>query len=580
MPNAPSAKASDAAMIKRQAVVVVHGQGEQRPMGTIRSFVETLWTFDFGLKLDDPGLNDPEKGNRTWIVPDEKGGLFDVQRITSPALKLDGRRTDFFELYYADLFNTTPFRTLTRWLQRLIWVDPRHVTSTMRVPWGTFWLLSILAVLLFGFASYQTLQLPPDLLMRVYADPWFTPSMALIAIMGLILVLPRMMLLLPSGMVDAIAAVRDRHQFALANVPAWVAYMGVVAAATMLLHSYLAFWLFLILAVELYLANALLLPYFGDAASYLSAHTETVDIRQQVRQRGLALLRGLHADNDYDRVVVVAHSLGTVLAYDLLHILWEEVGPTKDNLPEQGARDALQALDAYVTAHPQPEWTDKQIAGYQDRQWVLFDQLRRQKGVEADKREAGWKISDFVTMGSPLTSAQFLVAEGPADFAGLKDDRLMPTSPAQPYDDDHQAAYLDGKQRLVAHHGAVFSAVRWTNLYDPFPRIFLYGDAIGGKISGPDRFGAGIVDQCRKIYRFERVVEEELPDGTVRTHREYPLPWLTRVFTHNHYWTNTNGNWKIPSAHIEDLRLAVGIDRQVPPGDPVNKNAAPKGGAE
>lgn len=573
MPDASSSQSADAGKIKRQAVVVVHGQGEQRPMGTIRSFVETLWTFDFGLTLKDPSLHDPEKGNRTWIVPDEKGGLFDVQRITSPALELDDRRTDFFELYYADLFNTTPFRTLTRWLQRLIWVDPRHVTATMRVPWGTFWVLSILAVLLFGFASYYSLQLPPDLLMRVYADPWFVPSVSLIGLMGLILVLPRMMLLLPAGIVDVIASWRDRNGFALANVPAWVAFVGTLIAATMLLVSYPAYWLFLILALELYLANALLLPYFGDAASYLSAHTETVEIRQKVRQRGLALLRGLHADNDYDRVVVVAHSLGTVLAYDLLHILWEEVGPTKDNPPDQGARQALESLDEFVSDHPQSEWTEQQIADYQSRQWAFFDQLRRQKGVE-NEREAGWKISDFVTMGSPLTSAQFLVAEGPADFKRLKDDRLMPTSPAQPYNDSLQTAYLDADKRLVAHHGAVFSAVRWTNIYDPFPHVFLYGDAIGGRVAGPTRFGAGIADKRRKIYKIERLVEEKLPGGEVRVQREYPWPFITRIFTHNHYWTNTSGNWKIPSIHIEDLRLAVGINREVPP-IASNENAAP-----
>ncbi len=550
--------------IRRQAVVVVHGQGEQRPMGTIRSFVEALWTFDKTLKLKDPDLGDPEKGNRTWIVPDDKGGLFDIQRITCPSLELDERRTDFFELYYADLFNTTPMRTLWRWLQRLIWVDPRHVTAEMRVPWGVFWVLSLVAVILFGAASYFSFRLPSDILERVMEDAWFVPAATLIGLMGLLLILPRFMLLLPAIIADPIASWRDRVGFALADVPAMVPYFGVLIAVTMLLHSYPAYWFILALGLELYLASTFLLPYFGDAASYLSAHTETVEMRQNVRQRGLALLRQLHDDNDYDRVVIISHSLGTVLAYDLLHILWEEVGPTKDNPPGEDAQAALDAVDRFVASHTGDDWSDTEVRDYQDLQWILFDELRRQKSGAADGIgvEAGWKISDFITLGSPLTSAQFLVAEGPADFARLKVDRLMPTSPAQPYDDDHQASYLDSKQRKVAHHGAVFSAVRWTNIYDPFPWMFLYGDAIGGKVSGADRFGAGIADLKQMICKMERLEPGRRADGTRFMYHECMWPVVSRFFTHNHYWTNTSGNWSHPSAHLVALRNAVGIDRR------------------
>src|SRR5690606_18903534 len=54
-----------------------------------------------------------------------------------------------------------------------------------------------------------------------------------------------------------------------------------------------------------YFAHTMLLPYFGDAASYLSAQTETVQSRQGVRNRGLALLKALHEDPEYDRVIVI-----------------------------------------------------------------------------------------------------------------------------------------------------------------------------------------------------------------------------------------------------------------------------------
>lgn len=573
MPSARNGpEATDPKRIKRQAIVVVHGQGEQRPMGTIRSFVETLWTFDRRLNLIDPAPDpqDPEarrKGYPSWIVPDDKGGLFDVQRVTCPGMVPDGRRTDFFELYYADILETTPMRTLWRWLQRLIWVDPRHVTAEMHMPWGWFWVFSFLAAALFGAGTYFSFRLPPDILHQIGSDPWIWPAASLSGIMFAILVVPRLMLLLPTRVASVLARWRDRYGFALAGVPAAIPVCGILLAVAMVLYSYWAFWFLSGLAAEIYLANQFLLPYFGDAASYLSARTETVESRQKLRERGLRLLRALHADPDYDRVVVVAHSLGTVLAYDLLHILWNEAGPTKENPPNAAAARALQHVDQFTDDNPGDKWSPDQVAEYQRRQWALFDLLRQQQADATDAGSTpGWKVSDLVTLGSPLTSAQFVLAEGLPDFERLKVDRLMPTAPPQAFGGDQLSTYILADGQAVAHHGAVFSTVRWTNIYDPFPAAFFYGDAIGGKVTGADRFGAGIADIAQKICRLERLVAVKSPDGKTTGMRHDPVwPWVTRIFTHNHYWTNTSGSWDHPSAHIATLRKAVGINRPRPP---------------
>src|SRR5690606_24546000 len=93
-----STKRLQAGPIKRQAIVIVHGQGEQRPMGTIRDFVSALWQDN--PQLDTPGESYP-RPRPIWIVPDDKSGLYELQRITTP--EHNGRRSDFFELYYADL---------------------------------------------------------------------------------------------------------------------------------------------------------------------------------------------------------------------------------------------------------------------------------------------------------------------------------------------------------------------------------------------------------------------------------------------------------------------------------------------
>ena len=112
----------------------------------------------------------------------------------------------------------------------------------------------------------------------------------------------------------------------------------------------------------------------------------------------------------------------------------------------------------------------------------------------------------------------------------------------------------------VGDGGAVFSAVRWTNIYDPFPAFFLHGDLIAGPMAGDDRFGNGILDLPIEIFRKEKVV-------TSRTDREkyflHTKRFGSRLFTHNDYWTNYSGTWSYPSRHIMALRAAVGISRPV-----------------
>ncbi|TIP96430.1 MAG: hypothetical protein E5X57_38255, partial [Mesorhizobium sp.] len=57
-----------------QAVVIVHGMGEQRPMDTLRGFVQAVWSYDrarapFYAHVADPANPGGEKINRSWITP-------------------------------------------------------------------------------------------------------------------------------------------------------------------------------------------------------------------------------------------------------------------------------------------------------------------------------------------------------------------------------------------------------------------------------------------------------------------------------------------------------------------------------
>lgn len=515
--------------IKRQAVVIVHGQGEQRPMGTVRDFVDALWSKNDTL---DPVYPNYPRTRAVWMVPDDRSGIYELQRITTPG-DID-RKTDFFELYYADIFVDTPLRNLLRWMTRLLWRPVSEVEAPIRGPWQALWLLVLVAL---AFAVTALVYLP-DLLKTPTAALWSgreaMPGAVLVALAIAGALLPRFV---PSFRLEG-----KLYAFGLGAL----AFLGIWVISGLHPGIFAALGLFAIC----YFVGTVLLPFFGDAASYLSAQTETVSSRQSVRQRGIKLLRALHDDKDYDRIIVIAHSLGTVVAYDLLHILWRDVGPLKDNPPGQDSISALREVESAIGAARMSEdhphlWDTTSVAAFQAAQWKAFNRLRLERadadGADKSPARQGWKVSDFVTLGSPLTHAALLVTESKKDLKELMKERVMPTAPPQPYDADHPILYLDKPSgKHVAHHGAVFSVVRWTNLFDPPPPLWLEGDLISGPVSGTDRFGCGVRD-----------AQVEISHGQ---------GWK-RLFTHNAYWTNPDPRGDTSPKHLETFREAVDLFR-------------------
>ena len=57
---------------------------------------------------------------------------------------------------------------------------------------------------------------------------------------------------------------------------------------------------------------------FGRVVRYTRADPNNIAARQAVRERGLKLLSALHEGDHYKRIIIVSHSLGTMLAHDLL----------------------------------------------------------------------------------------------------------------------------------------------------------------------------------------------------------------------------------------------------------------------
>ncbi|MEL6258342.1 MAG: hypothetical protein AAFQ67_04725, partial [Pseudomonadota bacterium] len=101
---------------KRTAVVFVHGQGEQRPMESVRDLATVAWQTDQNIRIDKrDGLVD----RRLWSIPDEEGETYDLRRLSTETDN-DGRRFDFFEFYWADLFRDTARRHIWSWFNGLM----------------------------------------------------------------------------------------------------------------------------------------------------------------------------------------------------------------------------------------------------------------------------------------------------------------------------------------------------------------------------------------------------------------------------------------------------------------------------
>lgn len=119
---------------ERQAVVLIHGIGEQRPMDTLRSFVES------GLGITD-----------FWSKPDRLSESFELRRFT---LKQTSNRplTDLYELYWAHHFNAGNFRETLRWALTLLLRRPFwRLDATLR---GWFCFLQILLVALLALVVW------------------------------------------------------------------------------------------------------------------------------------------------------------------------------------------------------------------------------------------------------------------------------------------------------------------------------------------------------------------------------------------------------------------------------------------
>ena len=130
----------------RQAVVIMHGMGEQVPMETVRGFVDSVWRENPDvIDRDRPVQGDDEKRstNPTWTRPDDRTDLYETRRITTEKGDND-YYTDFFEFYWAHLVHGTTWEQVRDWIFGLLFRNPfTRVPRNVRTAWIVLWIITL-----------------------------------------------------------------------------------------------------------------------------------------------------------------------------------------------------------------------------------------------------------------------------------------------------------------------------------------------------------------------------------------------------------------------------------------------------
>lgn len=393
----------------RQAVILIHGIGEQKPMETLRGFVDAVWRRN-------PAIHNPFAARHAHALvfskPDSVSRSFELRQLTTPQ-NSGGIVTDFFELYWQHLMQGTTYGHVVAWAKTLLLRAPSTLPGQL-LP--VYWLLWLAVLVAAGLALYtwRAASLEPD---ARAMSPWVSGILSL-------LVVP--------------------------------------------------------------LAGLVIRNIVGDAARYLHVAPANVQRRHEIRLAGVELLDELHGRN-YDRIIVVGHSLGSVIGYDMLTHAWPKYNRHTPAAP--GApMAALDRLEDLATSAAPP--TD---AAVQAAQHAYADEIKA--------NGCRWRVTDFITLGSPLAHAQILLARDKAELRLKQNDREFPTclptletftrggDDIQRFsfelDRDHPRSYR------VPHHAAVFGPTSWTNLYFP-NSLIVRGDLIGGPLAPV--FGDGVRD--------------------------------------------------------------------------------------
>lgn len=481
----------------RQAVVVLHGMGEQRAMDTLRSFV--------AVAVPKPSES------RAWFYsrPDKvaEEGRYDQRRFLAPA---EGARpqVELYEYPWAHLMSGNELRHLAPLAKRVMFRLPKN--PRIGALWAFLWILAAAVgagALLLGAETNQTLE-------RIDID-------GILAFVG------------------------------ATGVWGWV--------LTLVFKRVVGF----------------AVGTLADFARYTDAAPENQQVRDEIRGGLIDLLTQIHDSTittrdrlgrtvtypRYDRIIVATHSLGSIIAYDALSLLWARFN--KLHAPPDPARpfshEKLVELERLACDLNLEDATSEQYQAAQREAWM-----------EQRKNGNPWRITDFVSFGNPMAQAEQLLATNKqalrqkicrgeaASCPPQPDDASMKGPPVGTGTDDadwqwcratareQKEAHDDGEWHYfwmcsacapILAHSSLFAVTRWTNVWyraDLFagPLGSLFGHGIRDVKAAGDGLSSRIPVVAHTKY-LSHTKEPLTARGSTRSLRDAlgleALPWLEGV---------------------------------------------------
>lgn len=406
--------------------------GEQRPLDTLNGFVRAA--------LDPDGHDSPEFYSR----PDDVTDSYESRRYLARQLICNGQevraQTEVFEYHWAHLMQGNRLEDLWPTARRMILLLPWFVPAGLRVAWALFWALAIVAA--YFFIRFTHLGF-------------------------------------------------DWSQLTMTNIIGSLLGTGVMATVLVFVLTYLV----------TRFTPRWITSSFVDVVRYLDTSPRSYGVRKEIRAGIVKLLQGLHdarirGEPRYQRIVVVAHSLGSYIAYDAITFLWGQMNELHKKPMDLGPAatkpfggNEPDGLDGIELAAAQLDSGDIGTEAYREAQRAIW------KGLRADGNP--WRITDFVSLGSPMYFADRLQTLNPGQFqerVGRRDFPVCPPlpdeGPSYPNSPRRRLSYDNGGRRVL-YHGAPFAVVRWTNMWFPAHWRF-FGDWFGGPLA--PLFGKGIHD--------------------------------------------------------------------------------------
>lgn len=610
----------------KYALVLVHGQGEQRYMEMAGRFVEHVFKANF-----DPSLSELNKGPTVRSVSEAQSGLEDSRRYE---VRFEDDRPDYdvFEFYWSPKMSGNSLQHFVMWffsfLKRdsaeipmrtrgvkraitfCIWLllifsafylyatagtlFPVQLVQIAQHGWQDFWQFSLDwrfvgfsgAVILFlsavgcalfkrfewclGFCALMmalcaTFPLLLDVPERVRRDIdflyensdkpnfniWGSPGeysssdiddgKIVSTASETLLLASRISLFLcgrdasniPKGLGDDFAKARWAIDVATEKPLSWgdleqkrgvqlkdaclapvalaspVVFARVADSAHILLTGIMALVALLLFCAWKLFLRSFLVDIMGDSARYLNNHPLNNLHRQEIRASGVGMIDALHKSKRYDRIFVVAHSLGSIVSFDVLRQYWSQVA--KDGV-------AVHALEANRLRTAAGDLVKNPGNANAQGEWQMA-QLR----LFANLSDA-WKISDFITLGSPLAHGRLLL-EGSVSTVHSSERFLTQRDITQAIPACPPVGLQSGGATLAPKD--LFAVVRWTNIY-------FEDDPVGGSVSEDADgllFGRGIRDVAfsAKKLKAPGISHNSYWMSSQKLDRNTSVPWLDEL---------------------------------------------------